>query len=119
MAHKVVAEERIKELQDTVAYFDGLISQIKSYSSNSKDSRQAAIEAMRELEFDAGVQKDRSLMMDNEIGDHRARRFQGMQQAYQNVITLFEKPESLIAVYDSQRKEAQKTLDQYKELERR
>lgn len=119
MSHKIVSSETVKQYEESVAYFEGLIAQVKSYSSDTKDSKNAAVEAIRELEFDASVQKDKALMSDDERGAARARRFLGLQQAYQNVITLFEKPEDLLIAYEAQRSEAKRRLDEFKRMDQR
>lgn len=119
MAHKVVEKQTVNEYQETVAYWEGLISNIKRCSSGGRDAVEAGMTAIRDLEFDAAIQKDKNLRRGDEIGANLARLYQGMQEAYQNVITMFEKPELMVARYDSILKETQKRLDELKQLEQR
>lgn len=119
MAHKVVEKQTIQDYQETVAYWEGLISNLKKVSSGGRDSIEAGMDAIRELEFDAGVNKDSFLKRGDADSANIARMFLGRQEAYQNVITMFEKPSDMIEKYDSLRLEAQKRLDELKQLEQR
>lgn len=119
MAHRVVSAQVIKELEDTVAYFDTLLSNVKSYSAGDKDSIKAAMDVLREWEFDAAIKKDKHLATGKDEDANLARRWQGKQEAYQDVITLFEAPKDVIERYGRDRADAVKRLEEYKKLDQR
>jgi hypothetical protein len=119
MSHKVVSAETIKNLEETVAFFDTLISNVKACSVESKEGIKSGFEVIRDWEFDANVQKNKFLNTGKNEDANVARSWQGKQEAYQNVLTLFEAPKDVVDRYSRERDYATKQLAQYKELEQR
>lgn len=119
MSHKVVTKDAVENLKSTVAYLDSQIDAARSYSSGSKDSLDAAMKVAKEWEFDAGYKKDQLLRTGSDQDANMARRWQGKQEAYQDIITLFEEPSTIINRYVEERNVVQNQLDQLKHLEQR
>jgi len=113
MPHKIVDPGSLKNTKDSIAYFENLILNIKAVKRGDSNSLKMGLEAIRELEYDAGVQKEQFLQTADPLGMPKAHGFQKMQEAYQNVLTLFEAPDSMISTYQDEIKKLQPFVDEY------
>jgi len=113
MPHKIGDPKSISTTKESIAYYENLILQIKAVKRGDSNSIKMGMEAIRELEFDAGFKKDQHLESGDPVRAIKAHGCQQMQKAYQNIITLFEKPDNMIDTYQSEIKRLQEYIDRY------
>ena len=113
MPHKVGDAQSLKTTKEEIAYYENLIVNIKAVQRGDANSIKMGMEAIRELEFDAMSQKDGFLKTGDSVAMVKAHGFQRMQEAYQNVITMFESPNSMIDTYQEEIKRLQEYIDRY------
>lgn len=113
MPHKVADPGSLENTKKSIEYYEGLILNVKGIKRGDSNSIKMGMEAVRELEFDAGVQKDQFLRTGDANAMARAHGFQRMQEAYQNVLTMFESPDSMVSVYQEEIKRLKPFVDKY------
>ena len=113
MPHKVGDKKSIENTKKSIEYYQNLILQIKGVKRGDSNSIKMGLEAIRELEFDAGFRKEQHLKTGDPNSMIKAHGFQQMQEAYQSVITLFETPDSMIKTYEAEIERLQPYLDDY------
>ena len=100
MPHRRYDPLAVQRARDRIAFCDKIISYVKNYQSGSKDAIKDVLETIREMEFVARMNVDDFLKKGLPQGDSLARLNLGMKQAYQDVLTLFEKPEDFLMQYE-------------------
>ncbi len=113
MPHRVVDPGSLKNTKDSIGYYENLILNIKAVKRGDTNSVKMGMEAIRELEFDAGARKDQCLETGDPNAMTRAHGYQKMQEAYQSVLTMFEAPDSMISAYEDEIKKLQPFVDKY------
>ena len=102
MINKQASEESIKSVKETIEFLRGMVNRSRAMQHGGSDAIKNAVEAVTEMEFDAGIKKDKHLSKCTDEDFIRARGYQAMQEAYQSIITLFSKPEILISKYEEE-----------------
>jgi len=113
MPHKIGDTESIKTTKESIGYYENLIVQIKAVQRGDSNSVKMGMEAIRELEFDAGYKKDQHLESGEPARAVKAHGCQQMQKAYQNVIMMFESPNTMIDTYKEEIERLQAYVDRY------
>jgi len=113
MPHKVGDKRSLEETRKSIDYFENLIGQIKGVKRGDANSVKMGLIVIRELEFDAGYKKDQHLKSGDSNRMMKAHGCQTMQEAYQNVITMFETPDSMIKTYQDEIDLLRTYIDRY------
>jgi len=113
MGHKQLDEESKKRAQESIQFFEGMIARIQLLKSGGRDAIKAGMDAIRELEFDAGYKKDHHLKQGKQDSFVLAHGFMKMQEAYQNIITLFEAPDNMSNLYREEIKKVKGWLGKF------
>jgi hypothetical protein len=114
MPHKRVSPDALKQAQNSIEFCNSALGMIRSVKQGGTDGLKSGLELIRELEFDSGVQKDTQLKLGTEEGARKALRALGMQEAYQQVLMVFEAPGDVSARYEQELVFWTKRLDQLK-----
>ena len=117
MSHKQADEESTKRAKESIQFFEGMIAKVQQLKSGGHDAVKAGMDTVRELEFDAAFKKDHHLKKATNEDFITAHGFQRMQEAYQNVITLFEAPSDMVQKYKDEINKIQKWLDKFERIE--
>ena len=96
MAHYQYDKGAIDRAKARIDYCQKLIDNARLVKLGDKDAVKNALETIREMEFTAKANVFSLLKKGIEQGDSLARYNLGLMEAYQDVITLFEAPDSFI-----------------------
>jgi len=99
MAHKQYSSKAIEEAKSRIEYCQKIIDNAKAVKMGDREAVKNAIETVREMEFTARTNVFTWLKLGTVQADNMARYNQGLMEAYQDVITLFEAPDDFVKRY--------------------
>jgi len=113
MGHKRLDTQSKKNVEESIAFYEGLIAKIYAIKAGTKSSIPAIMDSIRELEFDACYQKDGLLRIGDQANFTRAHGFLKMQEAYQTVIKLVEQPDLMLNEYQDEIEKCRTWLNRF------
>lgn len=102
MPHKVYDKNTINEAKLRIEYYKKMRDYAKAIKSGDKDSLKFALEIVRDMEATARYTIFGMLKKALPQGDSLARFNLGLMEAYQSVLTLFEKPDQFFAHHEQE-----------------
>ena len=119
MPHKVYSKEAVERAKDKVAYHNQIIAKAREIKAGGRDAIKLALEVLRDMELTERLAVFSFLKKGLPQADALARLRLGMVQAYQDVITLFEKPEDFIGLQEEEKLPSQQFIKEAEVYEQR
>ena len=111
MPHKRYSKASIDAANKSITYFDDLILRAKAISRGGEQALKVGLKIIEDMELDSRLRKDSLLLTGDTKDANMARSYLAKQEAYQDVITLFKKPDAMIDMYKSEKRKSEEYIE--------